>query len=205
MGVVQWRDVVILVTLPIALMVIQLLPHSVRRAYAFDYTDPTFGTAFSANFVHLSIEHLLTNVLIYLLLAGIGYSLFVLADRRVFFLSSVFVVTVVFPVVLSYLNLVQPRNAIEFGFSGINMALLGLLPSGITFYAAARFSFGSTFRATGGVFLMTLAVVAVGILPHSLESLSIAAVAITGGVSQSQHLGRRSLHHVDIIEIVSKK
>jgi len=34
-----------------------------------------------------------------------------------------------FPVVLSALNLAVPRNAISFGFSGINMAFAGLLPA----------------------------------------------------------------------------
>jgi len=122
-----------------ALLAIFTLPESTRRSLAFAYADPTAVTAFTAHYVHLDVGHLAGNVAGYALLAGVGYALAVLGDSRRFFLTALATFLLVFPFVLSALNLAVPRDAIGFGFSGINMALAGLLPLLLGTYARERF------------------------------------------------------------------
>jgi len=98
------------------------LPETTRRSLAFAYADPTLPTAFAAHYVHLGVGHLARNLAGYCLLAGVGYALAVLGGSRRFFLTALATFLLAFPFVFSALNLAVPRDAIGFGFSGINMA-----------------------------------------------------------------------------------
>lgn len=118
---VRASDLAVLLAVPVLLLAIFTLPESTRRSLAFAYADPTAVTAFTAHYVHLDVGHLAGNVAGYALLAGVGYALAVLGDSRRFFLTALATFLLVFPFVLSALNLAVPRDAIGFGFSGINM------------------------------------------------------------------------------------
>jgi len=72
-----------------------------------------------------------------------------------------------FPVVLSALNLAVPRNAISFGFSGINMAFAGLLPLLLGVYARERFFPEASIRALPAVFFPLVGWMAFLALPVS--------------------------------------
>jgi len=85
-----------------------------------------------------------------------------------------------FPVVLSALNLAVPRNAIGFGFSGINMALAGLLPLLLAVYARERFSPQASIRALPAVFFPLvgwMALLALPVSPGSLDGPGLAGLA----------------------------
>ena len=121
-------DLVPLAAVPVVLLAVFTLPEATRRSLAFTYTEPTLLTAFTAHYVHLRIEHLAGNLVAYVLLAGIGYLLATAGRQRRLFFTAFATFCLVFPVALSALNLAVPRNAVGFGFSGVNMAFAGLLP-----------------------------------------------------------------------------
>ncbi|MFB6114515.1 MAG: hypothetical protein ABEJ58_10500 [Halodesulfurarchaeum sp.] len=122
------RDCLLLAAVPVVLIGVFLLPESVRQSFVFVYSDPTLLRAYTAHFVHLSRSHLLANLLAYGLLATFGYLLALLGRRRRLFGVALLTYLLAFPPVLSALNLAIPRDAVGYGFSGINMAIVGLFP-----------------------------------------------------------------------------
>lgn len=111
-----------------ALVAVYTLPTSTRLELALAYHEPTLASAYAAHFVHLSADHLLANLGAYLLVVPLTYVLAVLAGRRDVFRIAFVAILLAFPLVLSGLNVLLTRPRIGFGFSGINMAFLGLLP-----------------------------------------------------------------------------
>lgn len=178
---VRLADLLVLAAVPAVLCAVFALPESTRRSLAFVYTDPTLRTAFTAHYVHLDVGHLAGNVVGYGLLAGVGYALAVLAGYRRFFMVALATFLAAFPVVLSALNLAVPRNAIGFGFSGINMALAGLLPLLLGVYARERFFPEASIRALPAVFFPLvgwMALLALPVSPGTLDGLGLAGLAI---------------------------
>ncbi|WP_050032778.1 hypothetical protein [Halorubrum halophilum] len=173
-------DLLALAAVPGILGAVFALPESTRRSLAFAYADPTVLTAFTAHYVHLDAGHLAGNVAGYVLLAGVGYALAVLAGHRRFFVAALATFLGAFPFVLSALNLAVPRNAIGFGFSGINMALAGLLPVLIGVYARERFFPTASIRALPAVFFPLvgwMAFLALPVSPGALDGPGLAGVA----------------------------
>jgi len=168
---VRFVDLLVLAAVPAVLGAVFSLPESTRRSLAFAYTDPTVRTAFTAHYVHLDVDHLAGNVAGYGVLAGVGYALAVLAGYRRFFMAALATFLAAFPVILSALNLAVPRNAIGFGFSGINMALAGLLPLLLGVYARERFFPEASLRALPAAFFLLVGWMALLALPVSEGSL----------------------------------
>jgi hypothetical protein len=177
---VRLVDLLALAAVPVVLGAVFALPESTRRSLAFAYTDPTVRTAFTAHYVHLDVDHLAGNVAGYVVLAGVGYALAVLAGCRRFFMVALATFLAAFPVVLSALNLAVPRNAIGFGFSGINMAFAGLLPLLLGVYARERFFPEASIRALPAVFFPLvgwMAFLALPVSPGSLDEPGLAGLA----------------------------
>jgi hypothetical protein len=177
-------DLLVLLAVPAVLLAVFALPEATRRSLAFAYADPTVATAFSAHYVHLTVGHLAGNVAGYCLLAGVGYALAVLGGARRFFLTALATFLLAFPFVLSALNLAVPRDAIGFGFSGVNMALAGLLPLVLGAYARERFGFAESVRALPAVFFALVGWIALLALPLSTTGLGVAGLAtgVAGGL-----------------------
>jgi len=170
-------DLCVLLAVPSVLLAVFALPEATRRSLAFTYADPTAVTAFSAHYVHLDVGHLSGNVAGYCLLAGFGYALAVLGDSRRLFLTALATFLLAFPFALSALNLAVPRDAIGFGFSGINMALAGLLPVVLGTYARERFRAERSVRALPAVFFALVGWIALLALPLSATGLGLAGAA----------------------------
>ncbi|MFW6317995.1 MAG: hypothetical protein ACOC06_05955, partial [Halorubrum sp.] len=85
---------------------------------------------------------------------------------------------------LSALNLAVPRDAIGFGFSGINMALAGLLPLLLWTYGRARFAPEASIRALPAAFFALVGWIALLALPLSTTGVGLAGLAtgIVGGL-----------------------
>ncbi len=172
-------DLLPLFAVPAVLVSVFLLPEETRRSFAFLYTEPTLATAFTAHYVHLQVEHLLGNLLSYMLLAGFGYVVAVVAGYRRFFLVALATFTLAFPGVLSALNLAVPRYAIAFGFSGVNMALFGVLPVLLALFARERFFPHDSLRALPAVFFVLIGWMALLALPRSMTGLGLAGLAVS--------------------------
>ncbi|EMA61563.1 hypothetical protein [Halorubrum kocurii] len=177
---VRLVDLLALAAVPAVLAAVFALPESTRRSLAFAYADPTVRTAFTAHYVHLDTGHLAGNVAGYGLLAGVGYALAVLAGYRRFFVVAFATFLLAFPFALSALNLAVPRNAIGFGFSGINMAFAGLLPLLLGVYARERFFPGGSLSALPAAFFPLvgwMALLALPVSPGSLDGSGLAGLA----------------------------
>ena len=172
------RDLVALCVPPVALVAVFALPEATRRSLAFAYMEPTVLSAFAAHYVHLGTDHLLGNLAGYALLAGVGYALAVLNGRRRLFFTAFVTYLTAFPFALSALNLAVPRNAIGFGFSGVNMALAGLLPILWYCYAREEFAPSASLGALPAVFFALVGWIALLALPVSIEGDGLAGLAI---------------------------
>lgn len=170
-------DLLVLLAVPTVLFAVFSLPESTRWSLSFAYADPTLQSAFTAHYVHLDLDHLAGNVAGYCLLAGVGYALAVLGNARRFFLTALATFLLAFPFALSALNLAVPRDAIGFGFSGINMALAGLLPLLLWTYARERFVPGASVRALPAVFFALVGWIALLALPLSTTGAGLAGLA----------------------------
>ena len=181
---VRALDLLILLAVPAVLLAVFSLPEAARRSLAFAYADPTVATAFTAHYVHLDAGHLAGNVAGYCLLAGVSYALAVLGGSRRFFATALATFLLAFPFALSGLNLAVPRDAIGFGFSGINMALAGLLPLLLGTYARERFAPEASLRALPAVFFALVGWIALLALPVSTSGVGLAGLAtgVAGGV-----------------------
>jgi hypothetical protein len=122
------RDVGLLVAVPVVLAIVYLLAGPSREALIFQTARPSVSTAFSAHYLHLSASHLLANLAIYGGAVGLGYPLALLGGIRRRYLSLVVAILLGFPFVLSALHLVLIGTGGLVGFSGLALALVGLLP-----------------------------------------------------------------------------
>jgi hypothetical protein len=175
--VVRLRDCLALAVVPAVALAVFSLPAATRESLAFAYRDPTPVTAYAAHFVHFELEHLVANLLGYALLAGFGYVLAVLADRRRLFGVTAVTYVLAFPFVLSGLNLAVPRNAVGYGLSGVNMAFAGLLGVVLVAYVGRRLDERVRVRYAPGVFFAAVAVVSLVALPARPVSVGLAAVS----------------------------
>ena len=174
-------DLAVLLVAPAVLVAVWIVPETVRRAWVFSYSDPTLLTAFTAHYVHLTASHLFANLLGFLLLGSVAYGLSVVAGQRRLFAMAAVTFLVAFPFVLSALNLAVPRNAIGYGFSGVNMAFFGyivvILPDvldGLTDTNVHRY--------TPALFLLSVGYIALIALPISTVSLLLAVTAATAAL-----------------------
>lgn len=124
----SFTDVVAVALVPAVLVAVFSLPEGTRREFALLYTEPTLRTLYTAHFVHLSFPHLAANLLVYLLVVPFSLFVSVWSGRRRRFYVVALVVLVIFPVVLSGLNVLFPRPRLGMGFSGLNLAFVGYLP-----------------------------------------------------------------------------
>jgi membrane associated rhomboid family serine protease len=159
-----------------------LLPATVRRTLVFAYTDPSFLTSLTSAFVHLEATHLIVNLGTYLLVVPTVFALSVLSGRRTYFYIAFATFTVAFPVVLSYLNLVEPRVAVGFGLSGVVMAYVGYLPVALANYLEDRFDVGPAVVVAPTVFSFGLALMAALTLRPVIDGNTPLAATVVLGV-----------------------
>ena len=171
-------DLLVLLAVPAVLLAVFALPEATRRSLAFAYLDPTLSSAFTAHYVHLGAGHLLGNLAGYGLLAGVGYALAVLSGRRRLFFTALAAFLLALPFALSALNLAVPRDAVGYGFSGVNMALAGLLPILWYCYARDRFAPAASVAALPAAFFALVGWIALLALPVSTAGIGLAGLAV---------------------------
>jgi membrane associated rhomboid family serine protease len=171
----------VLFSVPIVLVAVFSLPPSVRQSLVFEYTDPSLVTAFSAPFVHLSLSHLVVNVLGYVIVVAVAYLLSVASGRRRRFFVSFVTFVLVFPVLLSYLNLAVVRPTAGLGFSGVVMAFVGYLPLALADYLDERVGVGPSEALAPVFFFFGIALVA-GLSVQSVQRERATVLLGTSGL-----------------------
>lgn len=155
------RDLIAIAAVPLVLGAVFALPEGLRRSYVFAYMDPTLVTAYTAPFVHLEASHLFVNVVGYAVVVPTAYALSVLSGTRRRFWIAFVTYVVVFPPILSYLNLAILRPMVGLGFSGVLLAFVGYLPVVFADFAAEHFDAGPRETVAPAVFFLGLALIAV--------------------------------------------
>ena len=174
-------DVLVLLSIPIALVAVFLVPVATLQSLAFEYTDPTLLTAFAAPFVHLGASHLAVNVLGYFLVVPVAYLLSVASGRRERFFVVFATFVLAFPVLLSYLNLAVLRPTASVGFSGVVMAFVGYLPLALADYLDERADVGPSETVAPILFFLGIALVA-GLSVQSVQRDRATVLLGTGGL-----------------------
>jgi len=157
-------DIPSILIVPSALIGVFQLPQETRWELAFTYSDPTLLTAFTANYVHITRSHLLSNLVGYLLLVVVAYLLALSNSNQMRLYTTLGVILFVFPVLLSYLNLAVPRPGTGFGFSGLNMALFGFVLVEFAAYLETYFTTNFGVENSPSFFFIVMAFVA---LPYA--------------------------------------
>lgn len=179
---ILWRDVGLILLVPAILVVGYRLPPSIKGQLVLQYWNPTLLTAYTAHFVHLNGLHLLSNLLMYLVVVPLIYSQSVLTDRRTEFYIVFVSFLLVFPLILSGLNLVFPRPRIGYGFSGVVMAFIGYLTV-IQWDYLAKFVFRGIHRNQSPImFFFVTMIIAAARLPSSIGGNTVVGLSIAGGL-----------------------
>lgn len=174
-------DLLVLFSVPILLVGVSFLPLAVRQSLVFHYTVPTLLTAFAAPFVHLGPGHLVVNVLGYFLVVPVAYLLSVASGRRARFFAAFATFVLVFPVLLSYLNLAVLRPGAGAGFSGVVMAFVGYLPLALADYLEERADVGPSETLAPVFFFLGIALIA-GLSVQSVQRDRATVLLGTGGL-----------------------
>jgi hypothetical protein len=176
-------DVSPVVAVAVLLVGVHRLPVSIQRELVFEYGTPTLFTAYTAHFVHLSATHLSTTLAAFVLVPGTIYALSVEADRRRIYFAFGAILFIAFPVSLSALNLAIPRNGATYGFSGLNMALVGFLPVTIATYVERRLEWTVDGTVLVAAFVASVGYIAANALPQFQGPRTfgiVAAVVVVG-------------------------
>ena len=157
-------DVLLLASVPVAILGVFALSPATRETLVFQYTTPSIPTAFTAPFVHFDSGHLLFNLVGYTLVVPILYALSLDAgddwEFRVVFVALL----ASSPILLSYLNLTILRSGVTFGFSGVLMAYYGYLPLVVAKHATTRLQLGDTRTAAPLLFFLGLLLATIQLL-----------------------------------------
>ncbi|PSQ29652.1 hypothetical protein BRD16_09695 [Halobacteriales archaeon SW_6_65_46] len=166
-----------LLAVPVALIAVFTLPAATRQSLGFSHADPTLVSAYTAHFVHLNATHLGVNLAVYLTVAPVVYLTSALGERERLFTVAFTAYLLAFPFVLSALNLALARNAVEFGFSGIAMALFGLLPLSLSAFASVRLDDDLDTSESPALFFIALAAIALVADPTDPRTVGIGVTA----------------------------
>ena len=131
-------DLLLLGLAPAVLLAVHAQPLPAREALVFVREAPLITTAFTAHFVHLRLDHLLGNLVVYGLMAPTAYLLLVLSGRRSEFLMVTVTVLLAFPFVLTGLDSLVIDRGRLFGFSGLAMGFVGALPVALFLFLDER-------------------------------------------------------------------
>ncbi|MFB6360171.1 MAG: hypothetical protein ABEH59_02505 [Halobacteriales archaeon] len=171
-------DFLLIVTIPMIMAAVSVLPMSTRRSLAFNPDAPTLLSAFAAHYIHFEAAHLVGNLLLYILIVPMVYLLFTLSNCRKELAVSYFTILLVFPFLLSGLNLFLPRSGVIIsGFSGLGMAFVGLLPVGLFRFLEERLPRTIELKNALSLFFAGAALIAFRMAP-SVIGLAIGSIAI---------------------------
>lgn len=154
------REVALFMAVPAILVSVFLHAGPSREALVFHPSRPTLLAAFSAHYLHLTQSHLVDNLAIYVGAVGLGYPLALLGGLRRRYLTLFVAVLFGFPFVLSGLHLMLIGTGGLVGFSGLALALVGLLPIVLFAYLRSRIEGAVSMNDAPSMFFFGMAAIA---------------------------------------------
>lgn len=127
------EDALFVAFTPLLILLIYLLPRSLKQALIFRYTEPGLIQAYTTHFVHIKLWHFAGNLVIAALTVFILYETFSLIGKKKEFRRLYLVLILVLPWVITAIDYtIIEVTDIGFtrvlGFSAVNMALIGVIP-----------------------------------------------------------------------------
>lgn len=176
----QARPTDLTAIMAVALVLVGLfaLEPTTQRSLVFETGQPTLRAAYFAHFVHRQQFHLLGNVLVYLVVVPVTYLLCILGGRRQLFRVTFVMLFSIFPLVLSLMQLLFPRQREVLGFSGINAGFFGLLCVAWALYTGRHFFDEPSPRYAPALLFAVAGAVALITLPARAWRLEIAAASL---------------------------
>lgn len=189
------REVAGLLAIPALLLLVFLLPPSVRAGLAYRPGSASLLTAFTAHYVHLTAGHLAGNLAVYLTAVGLGYPLALLGGVRRLYLALVAAILLAFPFVLSGLHVMLLGGSGFLGFSGLAIAIVGLLPLVLVAYLRARVAGAVSMNDAPALFFFVVAGIAWQTAAAVPAADRIAALSAAVGVLNLVPLAVRVRRH----------
>ena len=180
---IHWVDLALITVVPLLLVVVYALPRSTLEQFVFDTTSPTLVAAYTSHFVHMDGFHLLGNLTIYFPVVGVAYLLCLLSNRRQLFWVSFITLVVGFPIALSSMQLIFPRERLIFGFSGINAGFAGMACFVFTGYLRTNITPRAQERYAPTMLFIAMGLIALVALPRAAYQFEISAAAFALAVS----------------------
>jgi hypothetical protein len=197
-------DILSIVSIAVLLVVIHVaVPESIQAKMAFSHQLSNPVTLLSGAYVHHGTEHLVGNVLSYLMAALFGYSVCIKADRRRWFRVTVVVFLLVLPIVVNltsfvYVGQLAPGlTPTERGFSGVVAGFVGFdLVAGLMLLRQDY----SQLQVTAVGAMLCAGVFGQFALIYELVSVQVVGgvfLVWVGGLLALWHLGSRPQHRED--------
>lgn len=139
--------------------------------------EPNLLSFVSAHFVHGSMSHLLANLAAYGFVAPTGYVLAVLSGRGREYVVALVGFLLVLPPVLSGLIVHGFDRGVTFGFSGVTMALVGVLAIYLGSFVGLRTGRDDLRTIAPGLFFLGLAFIASRTIPVADYRLAMVGAA----------------------------
>lgn len=187
-------DLLLLCSVPLALLGVFWQPEATRRALAFDATAPTLLTAYASHFVHLTADHLFSNLVGYVLIVPCAYGLSTMAGHRRQFYAVFLLLLTGLPFALSLGDVLVVRPELVIGFSGVLLGFYGYLPLALYQYANHVMDGRLPLRYVPVTFFVGIAAIAV-VLVRAVFPIVLIAVtaAFIAGVYAALSYERGSL------------
>lgn len=127
------KDILLIASIPIVLILIFILPASIKESLILQYQSPTLLSFYFTHFVHEATVHLLGNLISYIAFILMIYLLAFSGNNKKMFYTIFFAFVFILPLIISVLDFsiikifgIDLKRAL--GFSGMNSAFLGILP-----------------------------------------------------------------------------
>lgn len=195
-------DLLAILLVPAVLVLVFTFPTPARESLALSTDAPTVVSMYAAHFVHLDPGHISGNLAIYALVVPTVYLLAALGDRPQAFLIPFLAVLLLFPFVLSALHLALDTPGRVLGFSGLNMAFVGMVPLFEAIYLS-RLDRDVRLDHAPALFFAGAAVIAFRLVPGDPERLALTAAA---GVLAAVFAGYawRGISRETIVDLVGR-
>ena len=137
---VRVSDITLILTIPIVLTAVHLLPATIQQSFILDYGNPSILNLWSSAYVHHGFAHFSNNLVVYCLIITPAYLLCMLANEQRLFRYTFISFLFILPPVISLINIAVIGQGTGRGFSGIGSAFVGLLPVALFLFIHKRIS-----------------------------------------------------------------
>ncbi len=135
---VETKDLILITSVPITLILIFLLPVNVQEVLVVNYENPSLVNFLTTAFVHSDFSHLAGNLASYVLIIASLYLMCALSGLKRNFRYAFAVFVLAFPFVISMISSQFLSVETSRGFSGVGSAFLGFLPVVVFHYMDER-------------------------------------------------------------------